>query len=123
MSPDPTDKPRAERRQSVRRRVLKAGVLAYNGHFTTLPCTVRDISATGARLRVEGAMNCPDRFDLIVEIDGLSASCEVVSRKGTEIAVRFLAPPRMVAPKRVQVVKPLVPEPPPTLRRKPKPVT
>ena len=86
MDPDTSaDKPQVERRQSPRRRVLKGGVVAFNDRHVTLPCAVRDISDGGARLRIEGSMNAPDTFDLIIEIDGLEAPCEVVSRRGNEI--------------------------------------
>ena len=112
--------PCVERRQSPRRRVLKGGILAYNERFTSLPCIVRDISATGARLRIGGSISAPDKFELIIEIDGMEAFCEVVSRKDCDIAVRFVEPPRMVPPKRVQVVSAIVPATPATLRRKPK---
>jgi hypothetical protein len=123
MDPDTSaDKPRVERRQSLRRRVLKGGVVAFNDRYATLPCTVRDLSDGGARLRIEGSMTAPDTFELIIEIDGLEASCEVVSRRGNEVSVRFLSPPRMVPPRRVQVVNALAPAVPPTLRRRPKPV-
>ena len=84
----------------ARRRVLKAGVVAYNDRHVTLPCTVRDLSATGARVRVEGSVSAPDTFELIIDIDGFEANCQVVWRKGNEIGVRFLGAPRMVAPKR-----------------------
>jgi hypothetical protein len=124
MSPETkSDQARPERRQTQRRRVLKGGIVAFNDHYSSLPCTVRDISDTGARLRIDGSMNAPDTFDLIIEIDGLEAPCEVVSRKGGEIAVRFVSPPRRIAPRRVQIVKALVPTKPPTLRRQPKPMT
>jgi hypothetical protein len=115
------EEPRVERRQAPRRRVLKAGIVAFNDRYVSLPCTVRDISATGARLRVDGSINVPDKFELIVEIDGMEVLCEVVSRKANQIAVRFVSPPRMLPPRRVQVVMALVPPTPPTLRRKPKP--
>lgn len=123
MDPDTSaDKPRVERRQSLRRRVLKGGVVAFNERYVTLPCTVRDVSDGGARLRIEGSMNAPDTFELIIEIDGLEASCEVVSRRGSELSVRFVSPPRMLPPRRVQVVNAIVPATQPTLRRRPKPV-
>jgi len=117
------DKPSPDRRLAQRRRVLKGGIVAFNDHYSSLPCTVRDISDTGARLRIDGSINAPVRFDLIIEIDGLEVPCEVVSRKGSEIAVRFISPPCMKAPRRVQIVQALVPTKTPTLRRQPKPVT
>jgi hypothetical protein len=81
---------------------------------------LRNITATGARLRVEGSVSAPDTFELIVELDGLEADCEVVWRKAAEVGVRFLSKPRRVTARRTQVVNPLVPSPTPSLRRKPK---
>ena len=104
-------------RMSARRRVLKAGIAASNDRHITVACTVRNLSATGARLRTEGSLNIPDTFELIIEADGLEANCEVVWRKGNEVGARFLGAPRMVAAKRAQVITPLVPPKAPTLRR------
>lgn len=115
-------KSEGDQRSAQRRRVLKAGLVAYNERHATLSCTVRDISATGARVRVDGSVSAPDTFDLIIQIDGLEASCEVVWRNGNEVGVRFLAAPRMVAARRQQVITPLLPSEKPSLRRKPKPV-
>ena len=110
-----------DKRIAARKRVLKAGLVAYNDRHVSVPCTVRDISDTGARLRIDGSVSAPDTFELIVDMDGLEASCEVVWRNGKELGVRFLAAPRKVAVKRTQVITPIVPTSAPTLRRAPKP--
>jgi hypothetical protein len=111
-----------ERRQGARRRrVLKAGIIAFNGRHSTLPCTVRNISATGAHLRMHGSSaSAPDTFELIVELDGLEASCTVMWRRGEDIGVRFEGEPRKIAPKRAQVVSAVVPAKAASLRRKPR---
>jgi hypothetical protein len=70
-------------------------------------CTVCDLSVTGARLRVEGSVVAPDKFILIIELDGLEADCEVVSRRVKELGVKFVSLPRTVRPMRVQVIKAL----------------
>ncbi len=106
-------------RISPRRRVLKAGIAASNDRHITIACTVRDLSATGARLRTESSLNIPDTFELIIDVDGLEANCEVMWRKGNEVGARFLGAPRMVAVKRAQVITPLTPQKAPTLRRTP----
>jgi hypothetical protein len=106
-------------RKATRRRVLKSGVIAFNERFSALPCTVRNLSPTGAQLRVDGTLNVPNTFELLIELDGLEAQCEVVWRKDKEIGVRFASPPRMVAPKRAQSVNPLISRHSPLLRRKP----
>ena len=112
-------KKEGEGRMAPRRRTLKAGVAASNDRHLTVACVVRDVSATGARLRVDGSLTVPDTFELIIEVDGLEANCEVVWRKANEVGVRFMSAPRIVAAKRVQVVNPLVPSKAPTLRRTP----
>jgi len=109
-----------EPRHAARRRMLKSGIIAYSNRFCTLPCMVRDFSATGARLRMDASISAPDRFELIVESDGVEASCEVVWRKLDELGVRFIGAPRQVAAKKAQVVHANVPATPPSLRRKPK---
>ncbi|HXF53676.1 MAG TPA: PilZ domain-containing protein [Hyphomicrobiaceae bacterium] len=116
----PAVKADEEHRCTARRRTLKSGIIAYNNRFCTLPCTVRDLSATGARLRVDGSISAPDRFELIVESDGVEASCEVVWRKLDELGVRFIGAPRQVTAKKAQVVHANVPAALPSLRRKPK---
>jgi PilZ domain len=95
----------------------------YNDRRSTVSCVVRDISDTGARLRVEGSVNAPDTFLLIIELDGLEADCEVVWRKPPDLAVAFVSPPRKVGARRAQVVSAIVPDTKPSLRRKPKPST
>ena len=109
-------------RNADRRRVLKAGVIAYNGRHVTLQCGVRDLSTLGARLQVVGSVSAPDTFELLMDLDGLEASCEVVWRGGAEIGVRFLEPPRVVDKKREQVVHQWsATSQRPSLRRKPLP--
>ncbi len=106
-------------RVALRRRVLKAGIAASNDRHLTVACTVRDVSATGARLRAESSVSIPDTFELIIEVDGLEADCQVIWRKANEVGVKFLAAPRIVAVKRAQVINPLTPAKAPTLRRTP----
>ena len=49
------------------------------------------------------------------------AAVKVVWRKAPDFAVKFVAPPRKVSPRRAQVVAALVQDAKPSLRRKPKP--
>lgn len=110
----------ADERLKDRRRVLKAGVIAYSGRHVTLRCGIRDISEGGARVVVEGSVAAPDTFELLSDTDGMEVSCEVVWRRGMEIGVRFLSPPRYVDRRRQQVVT-QAKTAKPTLRRQPKP--
>jgi hypothetical protein len=119
-TPDAAPSTDRELRCQARRRTLKGGIIAFHGRHATLACTVRDISATGARLRVDASQSVPDGFDLIIELDGLEAPCRVVWRHDKEIGVIFTSPPRTGAPRRAQVVRAFVPERPATLRKKPR---
>jgi two-component system response regulator len=84
--------------------MLKGGVIAFSARHATMPCVVRDISETGARLQVKSSAGVPDTFELIVELDGLEAHVETVWRRTSEIGVRFLAAPTLTAPRRAQIV-------------------
>lgn len=113
-----TDAKLPSARSALRRKQLKAGIISFNNRHSTLPCSVRDISETGARLEAAAA-SVPDTFELIVELDGLEADCQVVWRKVNFVGVRFAAPPRRTEPKRIQVVQATVPKAGASLRRKP----
>jgi hypothetical protein len=110
-----------EARIAPRRRMLKSGKIAYSERHVTVECLVRDMSATGARLKVQGSVRAPDAFELLIPLDGLEAYCQVVWRSGPDLGVKFLGAPRMVAAKRTQVFNALTPAKAPTLRRKPRP--
>jgi hypothetical protein len=107
-----------DKRIAARKRVLKGGTIVFNNRSSTLPCTVRDISDTGARLRVAKGLAVPHHFDLLIEVDGLEAPCTVAWKRGEDIGVTFDAPPTKGAAKRVQVVT-AVDRSAPSLRRKP----
>ena len=89
-----------------RRRMLKGGVMSFNGAFSGLQCTVRDLSEAGARLKVEPFVKVPETFELVIEIDGLYAQSHIVWRKGPDIGVRFTEPVRTGAKLREQVITP-----------------
>ena len=94
----------SDNRISPRRRALKAGIISFNNGNITLPCVVRDISDTGAKLKVDIGRHPPDRFQLQIELDGLMANCAVVWRDEQHLGVTFTEPPHIGAPTRKQVV-------------------
>ena len=96
--------PANEARQIVRRRVLKAGTLAFGSGARIVDCTVRDLSPQGARVRLSVSVPVPDACQLLIELDGLEADCAVVWRKANEIGVKFVSAPRQVTPRRRQVI-------------------
>ena len=108
----------AEHRIDKRQRTLKAAVVSFNQGHCTLPCRVRDLSAIGCGVITEGTIDVPDTFQLYIELDGLTADCEVIWRDERRTGVRFVGEPRYSAPKRIQVVNAHRPDERPTLRRK-----
>ena len=109
-----------DNRKTPRRRVLKAGLIAFNNRNSTLQCSVKDVSDQGARLAVSGSIGAPDTFDLLIALDGLEVSCAVVARTTNEIRVKFVGPIRHVPVQRLQVVTATGPAETPSLRRKPR---
>jgi hypothetical protein len=107
-----------DRRGSARKRVLKGATIAFNNRCSTQTCVVRDLSETGARLRVQPGQFVPDEFDLVIDVDGFEAACSVSWRKAEEIGVIFTSPPTRNASRRPQVVTAIARERP-SLRRKP----
>ena len=94
-----------DKRRLPRHRILKGSLIAVPGHHTAIPCAVRDLTEMGARLKLQDAAALlPERFELIIEIDGFEAECHVVWRKGSELGVSFLQT-RRGAPRRAQVVQ------------------
>ena len=74
--------------RAQRRRVLKSAQIVFNGGHSTIDCVVRNVSDTGALVRIEGALNMPGEFDLIV--DDVRRPCRVAWRKVTELGVAFV---------------------------------
>lgn len=80
-----------EHRASPRHRVLKAGTIEFSGG-TTLPCTVRNLSETGAAIEVNSPLWFPDHFVLAVASEGWRRPCRVVRRSERRIGVAFDPP-------------------------------
>ena len=77
-----------EHREAPRRRLLKAGRIAFGGG-AAFDCTVRNLSETGAALEVISPVGIPDHFTLVIEADHIHVPCRVVWRKQTRIGVHF----------------------------------
>lgn len=77
-----------ERRGTIRHRTLKGGRIALNEGFSTLTCTVRNLSEAGALLRMASVVGVPDQFQLVMN-DGRTFDCAVVHKSATDVGVRF----------------------------------
>jgi hypothetical protein len=80
-----------ERRKTVRQRSYLGGRIAFNNRYSTMDCTVRNMSAGGARVAFSDAVVLPQDVDLAINQRGLNARARVVWRSATEMGVSFLA--------------------------------
>lgn len=74
-----------EHRIATRHRVLKGGRIQFGG--SSIDCTVRNLSETGAALDVASPLGIPAEFTLVT--DDSHRPCRVVWRKEKRIGVAF----------------------------------
>ncbi|HEV7874102.1 MAG TPA: PilZ domain-containing protein [Enterovirga sp.] len=86
-----------ERRKTVRQRSYLGGRIAFNNRSSTMDCTVRNMSAGGARVAFSDTVVLPQDVDLAIRQKGLNARARVVWRSATEMGVSFLAVSREAA--------------------------
>jgi PilZ domain len=81
-----------ERRQHVRRHVVVMGRIDTGcPHLTS--CIVRDLTATGARLKVTDAETLPEHFRLMLQPSGYVTQARIVWRGDNCCGVEFLPDP------------------------------
>jgi len=71
------------------RRVLKAGQITFNGGRSTIECTIRGRSRSGAMLQVISTADIPERFKLGVVSEELYRLCRIAHMRGNQIEVVF----------------------------------
>ncbi|MBL9034996.1 MAG: PilZ domain-containing protein [Rhodospirillaceae bacterium] len=86
---DEHDQSPENRRGHVRRLVIMGATILYNDRKITIPCRVRDISETGARLEFDTQQLLPHRFELKIR-DLPILQCELRWAKGTRAGVHFV---------------------------------
>jgi diguanylate cyclase (GGDEF)-like protein len=74
---------------SLLRRVLKAGQITFNGGRSTIECTIRGLSKSGAMLHVISTAGIPERFKLGVMSDELHRMCKIAHKRDNQIEVVF----------------------------------
>jgi hypothetical protein len=76
-----------ETRAAPRYRTMKPARIEHGAE--KVPCTLRDLSLTGASLEVTDPARIPANFTLFVPEDGLKVSCRIVRRTDFRIGVVF----------------------------------
>jgi len=85
---DENDSAPENRRGHVRRLVIMRGTILYNEGKITIPCRLRDISETGAKLELEQQQLLPHTFDLQIR-DMPALRCKLRWARGTRVGVEF----------------------------------
>ena len=85
---DAADRRKAERRNVLRHRTLKAGSIRFN-RASAYDCRVRNMSSAGAMLEVAGQLGIPDEFTLVIAADQFQQHCRVIWRTTTRLGVAF----------------------------------
>ena len=79
----------SEKRRAPWRRVLKRARIVFQQGHCSMGRQVLNASDTGARIVPEDIILCPSEFVLKPDVDD-ARNCDVVWRKGTQVAVRFV---------------------------------
>jgi PilZ domain len=77
-----------ENRRDRRQRVLKSGKISFSNGSFVVDCVIRNLSQTGAQLKVPTSVAIPDHFDFI-EAGGKTRRAAVAWRRGDLMGVRF----------------------------------
>jgi hypothetical protein len=85
-SEDPADK-----RRCPRRRQLKDGKVVLS-NWTTIDCTIRDVSDTGVRLTFGAPTGLPDAFKLLFVSGHSMRDVKTVWQRGLAAGIEFLGP-------------------------------
>ena len=90
-SPPPAPAENAEEHRVAQRdRVLKAAKIVLED-WGTVDCQVRDISATGAKIRVESTASVPHKFRLLIIVDNTIRPVQVAWKRHNTLGVTFLS--------------------------------
>jgi hypothetical protein len=79
----------SESRGAQRHRTLKGAHIVFNAGRSTIDCTVRNLSANGAKLDVTSVVGIPNSFDLL--LGEQRQACRVVWRSLKQLGVEFVA--------------------------------
>lgn len=87
-----------ERRWSMRKKSIIAGLVVSDRLQGTASCIVRDLSATGAQVDLKLTKTCvvgsvnglPDQFIIVMPRENAEVPCEIAWRRGQSVGVRFI---------------------------------
>jgi hypothetical protein len=75
-----------------RQRVFKGAKIVFNGYHSVLDCTVRDLTETGARLRLSSTADVPQQFELYFPQEKLIARARLAWQMGRDCGIALAEP-------------------------------
>lgn len=95
----------SENRFAPRRRGQTPALIYVEGAVDGVPCLIKDMSTTGARLELKQKWTYPfkstfghmDRLRLVMRADRVMYDCKIVRCKDGVLGVKFIAAPRPIA--------------------------
>lgn len=77
-----------ERRAAQRHRVFKGGTITFEN--SGIACTVRNLSADGAAIDLDGPATLPPSFRLSISCDNFVRNCRPVWRSDRRVGLAFV---------------------------------
>ncbi len=74
---------------AVRVRTFLKGVVYYNNRGTSIECTIRDLSDTGAKVEFSSLVAVPDLIELYIPQKQRTYQARVMRRESNEIGISF----------------------------------
>lgn len=78
-----------QRRSEPRQRALKGARIVFNHGASAINCTIRDLSADGAKLVVESVIGIPNEFELVLDDGTQTRLCSLQWKSQKAMGVRF----------------------------------
>ncbi|MEP3277695.1 MAG: PilZ domain-containing protein [Stappiaceae bacterium] len=82
-----------ERRREIRQRMLKGGKIVFGGGSFIMDCTIRNLTGSGAKLRVSDSKDVPENIQLFTKSDEKITAGKVIWRTTRELGVEFSGEP------------------------------
>ena len=91
------------KREAQRQKVLKGARILLDD-LRTLDCSIKDISATGAKIACPNTLNIPDVFRLVTTADNIIRPAKVAWRREGLIGIHFTGDAKPSALRRAKPV-------------------
>jgi hypothetical protein len=93
-----------ENRKSRRKRALMSAEIKFNENFASVKCIIRNISDTGALIKVTDTNVVPNSFTLQIPMQGIEVKCQVIDQAGHQIRIKFIGEKHQLNSKKVQYI-------------------